>query len=162
MGVRRAETMAYCRARGLPWRHDPTNDDPTYLRNRVRHHLLPVLRTYNPAIDAALLRTATLLRDEDEWLDRLVSTRARRLLRSAPGAVEVPIEALRRQPRAAQRRLLRRAAATLTGGSEDLDFDAVERARNCAEPGGRRRAQLARRLVALRSGDTLKLVREGS
>jgi tRNA(Ile)-lysidine synthetase-like protein len=162
IGVRRAETAAYCRARGLSWQHDPTNDDTTFLRNRVRHHLLPVLRTYNPAIDAALLRTATLLRDEDEWLDRLVSIRARRLLRSVPDGVEIPVEAFRRQPRAAQRRLLRRAAATLAGGSENLDFEAVERARICAAPGGRRRAQLARRVVALRSGDTLKLEREGS
>ena len=43
LGVRRAETRACCAAAGLAWREDPTNAGDGPLRNRVRHHLLPLL-----------------------------------------------------------------------------------------------------------------------
>ena len=68
----RAETTAYCKERGLPWRDDATNAQPTYARNRVRHGLLPELAKIHPAAAANVLRTAALLRDEAEVLDALV------------------------------------------------------------------------------------------
>ena len=68
----RAETTAYCEERGLAWRDDPTNAEPTYARNRIRHGLLPELAKIHPAAAANVLRTAALLRDEAEVLDALV------------------------------------------------------------------------------------------
>jgi tRNA(Ile)-lysidine synthase len=35
--VTRAETTEYCRARGLPWRDDPSNATARYARNRIRN-----------------------------------------------------------------------------------------------------------------------------
>jgi tRNA(Ile)-lysidine synthase len=69
----REETAAYCRARGLPWREDPTNAEPTYARNRVRHQLLPALRELHPAAEENVLRTLAILRDEAAVLDALVA-----------------------------------------------------------------------------------------
>jgi tRNA(Ile)-lysidine synthase len=69
----REETAAHCRARGLPWREDPTNDELAYARNRVRHRLLPVLRELHPAADENVLRTLALLRDEAAVFDALVA-----------------------------------------------------------------------------------------
>ena len=54
--VGRAETVAYCEAREIRHLIDESNADPTFARNRVRGHLLPVLRTYSPSIDQALAR----------------------------------------------------------------------------------------------------------
>jgi tRNA(Ile)-lysidine synthase len=68
----RAETTAYCEARGLAWREDPSNAEPGFARNRVRNGLLPELATIHPAAAANVLRTAALLRDEAEVLDSLV------------------------------------------------------------------------------------------
>ena len=56
--VSRAEVIAYLRAVGQPWREDSSNRDPAFTRNRIRHELLPLLRTMNPAIVEALARTA--------------------------------------------------------------------------------------------------------
>ena len=41
--LRRAETQALCADLGLHPVHDPTNDDPRFRRNRVRHEVLPLL-----------------------------------------------------------------------------------------------------------------------
>jgi tRNA(Ile)-lysidine synthase len=72
LGCTREQTAAYCRERGLQWREDPTNDDLSYARNRVRHELLPALRALHPAAEANILRTLAILRDEAEVLDELV------------------------------------------------------------------------------------------
>jgi tRNA(Ile)-lysidine synthase len=72
LGVTRAETTAYCEARGLEWRDDPTNAEGEYARNRVRHRLAPALAEIHPAAARNVLRTAELLRDEAEVLDSIV------------------------------------------------------------------------------------------
>jgi tRNA(Ile)-lysidine synthase len=46
----RAEILAYCADRGLQPRTDPTNQDPTFFRNRLRRELIPYLETFNPEI----------------------------------------------------------------------------------------------------------------
>jgi tRNA(Ile)-lysidine synthase len=69
----RAETAAHCRERGLEWREDPTNESREYARNRVRHELLPALRSLHPAAEANVLRTLAILRDEAAVLDALVA-----------------------------------------------------------------------------------------
>ncbi len=68
----REQTTAYCEARGLAWRDDPSNDGSDYARNRVRHTLAPALAEIHPAAARNVLRTAELLRDEAEVLDGLV------------------------------------------------------------------------------------------
>ncbi len=40
--VPRATLRAWLDARGLTWREDPTNASPRFLRNRVRHEVLPL------------------------------------------------------------------------------------------------------------------------
>jgi tRNA(Ile)-lysidine synthase len=69
----RAETAAHCRARGLAWREDASNDDPRFARNRARAGLVPALRELHPAAEANVLRTLELLRAEADVLDELVA-----------------------------------------------------------------------------------------
>ena len=51
--------IAYLRSIDQRWREDATNADTVFTRNRIRHELLPLLRSFNPAIEDALVRTAT-------------------------------------------------------------------------------------------------------
>lgn len=73
LGVGRAQVTAYCESRDLPWRDDPTNEDGTFARNRVRHGLAAALAEVHPAAAANVLRTAELLREEAEVLEALAS-----------------------------------------------------------------------------------------
>ncbi|HYK49860.1 MAG TPA: tRNA lysidine(34) synthetase TilS, partial [Terriglobales bacterium] len=43
LGFRRVELEAFLRDQGQEWREDSSNRDLTFLRNRVRHRLLPML-----------------------------------------------------------------------------------------------------------------------
>ncbi len=69
----REQTTAYCEERHLAWRDDPSNAEPGYARNRVRHGLARALADVHPAAAQNVLRTAELLRDEGEVLDALVA-----------------------------------------------------------------------------------------
>ena len=63
LAVRRTETAAICAETGIEPVADPSNDDVSFARNRLRHETLPVLRALNPSVDAALLRLASSARE---------------------------------------------------------------------------------------------------
>jgi tRNA(Ile)-lysidine synthase len=71
LGLRRATTEAACAALGLtPWA-DPHNADPRFQRVRLRTQVLPLLdEVLQGGVAPALARTAGLLRDDLEALDR--------------------------------------------------------------------------------------------
>jgi tRNA(Ile)-lysidine synthase len=73
LGLRHAETVAVCAVVGLDPVDDPSNVDRRFLRNRVRHEVLPLLSDVAKRdIVPLLVRTASVLRDDDQLLDLLV------------------------------------------------------------------------------------------
>lgn len=126
--VSRQDTEAYCREVGIEFRCDASNLDPTFFRNRVRHHLLPLLRTFNPSISTSLGRLARLLADDELELERLVASAwPEQAVRDGEALIFDWAGWLSQSP-ALQRRLLRRARAELSGGA-DWSFQALESAR---------------------------------
>ncbi len=74
LGIRRAETAALCSDLGLPVVHDPSNQDPAFRRNRVRHELLPLLDDIAERDVASILaRQADLLSADAALLGELAS-----------------------------------------------------------------------------------------
>jgi tRNA(Ile)-lysidine synthase len=53
----------YATAHGIAYREDSSNRDPKYLRNRVRHELLPLIQQLRPGSHASLRRSSALLRE---------------------------------------------------------------------------------------------------
>jgi tRNA(Ile)-lysidine synthase len=78
LSVRKEELLSYLRARRLRFRTDATNNQPLFLRNRLR----PVLQAWEkerPGFLARVARTAGLLRDEEDyWSRRLARNGFRR------------------------------------------------------------------------------------
>jgi tRNA(Ile)-lysidine synthetase-like protein len=66
----RADIEAYIRELGIQPRLDRTNADRSYIRNRLRHDIMPLLEAINPQVRAALARTGQLARDDLEALQR--------------------------------------------------------------------------------------------
>jgi tRNA(Ile)-lysidine synthase len=72
LALRRADTVAVCADAGLVPLHDPSNDDLSIRRNRVRHELLPVLAAIGQRdVVPILARQAALLAADAELLDAL-------------------------------------------------------------------------------------------
>ena len=60
----KAELRAALEEAGLEWREDGTNDDPSFLRNRIRHALIPLLDEIRPGWASGLTRTGEVAK---EW-----------------------------------------------------------------------------------------------
>ena len=74
LALRRAETVGLCQALGITTLEDPSNRDPVFLRNRVRHELLPVMNQLaGRDLVPVLTRQADLLRDDSDLLDQLAA-----------------------------------------------------------------------------------------
>lgn len=75
LDLRRAETHAVCRHAGLDPVVDPSNLDPAFRRNRVRHEVLPLLdKVAGRDVVPLLARTAALAGQEAELLDAQAAT----------------------------------------------------------------------------------------
>jgi tRNA(Ile)-lysidine synthase len=109
LAVTRDQTAAYCRARGLAWRDDATNESERYARVRVRKDLLGALRGVHPGAEANVLRTAALLREETALLEGLVDE-------ELAGVGEITIARLQELAPALQRLVVTRLAEDATGG----------------------------------------------
>lgn len=74
LALRRAETEELCHLTGLALVDDETNRDPRFVRNRVRHELVPLLADVSGRDPAPILtRQADLLRDDDDLLADLAA-----------------------------------------------------------------------------------------
>jgi tRNA(Ile)-lysidine synthase len=129
--VGRLETELYCRALGLPFRSDPSNSDPALLRNRVRLHLLPLLRTYSPAIDSHLAQLGEIAGGDEEALDEVMQSAWWAAAQQDSGSVSFRWALWRTQSTAIQRRLLRRSVRHL--GGAQVSFRTLEAARRLVE-----------------------------
>jgi tRNA(Ile)-lysidine synthase len=112
LNVPRAEIVLWLKEHGSVWREDASNSDEAFLRNRVRHTILPMLgNELNPNIRDTILRTMEILREENAWMESLL-----------PGTDPNDLSSL---PLAARRRTLRNWL--FEQGAESVDFDAVEK-----------------------------------
>lgn len=124
--VKRADTMAFCASRGLKTLDDPSNADPRYPRNRVRHTLLPLLeREFNPAIRDALANLANLAREDETILEAAAGNASD--FEECDGTWRFDADALVALPLSLQRRVARKLLRAAGGTGKALAFDNVER-----------------------------------
>lgn len=65
----REEILAYARDQQLIWREDSSNLDKKYLRNKIRHDLIPVLKSLHPRFMENFSQSQGFLRDSNAILD---------------------------------------------------------------------------------------------
>ncbi len=68
INISRDEIKKYLISQKIKWIEDSSNKSKIYLRNRIRHELIPQLNNYNPNIVEVLSRTSNLLRVESDFL----------------------------------------------------------------------------------------------
>ncbi len=64
----REEIEEYLDQNGLQHIEDSSNATDDYSRNRIRHHVSPVLRELNPSFSAAVARMTESLREDEEYI----------------------------------------------------------------------------------------------
>jgi tRNA(Ile)-lysidine synthase len=115
----RDEIRGFLERHQQSWREDASNADWRFLRNRMRHDLLPKLQQdYNPKIIETLSNTARVLSEEADALQQLAREFVvAHAIHETPGRLLLPAELLRAQPRGLGKLILRETLRLL--GSED-------------------------------------------
>ena len=159
LGLSRPDARELAIAAGLPFEDDPSNLDPAFARNRIRHEVLPVLAELGEA-EANIAETHAELIEEAELLDALVLAELEGA--GAPaGSTSIAAAELRELAPGLRRLALRALAERAAGRGVPLGREhAAEIARLAASPeGGDRRARgrppgdLRGRPRALRAGE---------
>lgn len=126
--ARRSQIQAFVKKENITCVSDESNDDHRFLRNRIRHDLLPHLASaYNPRIHANLIQLADVMRTEEAWIGPLVTAQYEAaVLAHEKGTITLSAEALNQAHPALARRLVRKAIADLTGTLRRITFFHVQ------------------------------------
>jgi tRNA(Ile)-lysidine synthase len=112
---------------GQGYRLDSTNTDPRFMRNRIRRELIPLLTLLQPHAVRVIGRTASLLRQESEYLDAETDRALEHLdVRAGPEEVSASLAAWQALHPALRRRLLRRLIRIQSGDLRDIAERHVE------------------------------------
>jgi tRNA(Ile)-lysidine synthase len=128
LNVWREEIIIYCAANGLRPHYDSSNEAINFLRNRLRHLLIPMLETYNPKFREAVSHTSQSLAADHAFLTETVDAEWNKcVVRHNPDYIIFDGEKLAARSIGLRRNLVRRAISILRP-SQDVNYAALERA----------------------------------
>lgn len=156
----REETVVYCAVNGFRPRYDPSNASIDFLRNRLRHLLIPMLETYNPRFREAVWRTSVSLAGDYEVLvSTLDEAWASCVSQETVDYIAFESTKLTQRPVGLQRNLIRRAMERLHPEDMEINFTTLERVTRFINTSSHRaRMDLAGGIHLLREGQLIYVI----
>lgn len=159
----KSEVLEFLAVNELKFVLDKSNNDQRYLRNRIRHHLIPHLKSsYNKRIVKTINRFASIIRSEEEWIDDLIKPIFNKsVLAAENNSVALSISSINELHIAAQRRIIRKAIAEIKGNLRRITFSHIESVISLLNSGNAfGYIDLPDRIWIKRDGDTISFSRE--
>lgn len=72
LGINKDEIVAYLTKEQISFVIDQTNDSDAFLRNRIRHQVLPALKACDNRFEQNFLKTLTRLQETDDCIEQIV------------------------------------------------------------------------------------------
>jgi tRNA(Ile)-lysidine synthase len=130
----------------LSYRHDETNRQERFLRNRIRLRLLPLLRELNPQADQAILETARQIGEEEAEIEQLITLAFGGAIRRDPVRSELSLPLFDSYP-ALMRRVIASEIQRLEPGGRSVGAERLRQIMQESTP----RTDLSARLELIRS-----------
>jgi tRNA(Ile)-lysidine synthase len=128
--IYKSEVLQHCQAHGLSFCLDSSNAQSKYVRNQIRHELIPLLKLYNPQLPEALNRLADVMELEDNYLKQEVDAAYQKLVVEAPNGIQLPRSEFALLHPALQRRLIKLILSYLAPNAGSFDFLTTEKVRS--------------------------------
>ena len=157
----REEILSYLKEQGLSFKSDRSNLDQTYLRNKIRISLMPLLHEYQPRLIEHLSHMADILREEGDYLDKEAHRWISREGSISEGQTSIPIQPLRLLPKAMRYRIIRRLLMDVRRNLRRINWNHVTASDNLImseRPQGT--LNLPRGIVVRKTYDTLVIGKE--
>ncbi len=104
----REDVEKYLSSKSIGYVTDSTNFEDVYSRNKLRHHVMPVLRELNPRFAESLMRSGDIIRQDEEYL----SAEADKLIAENAKDDRISTSLLRGLPKSLSSRIIRKMAKT--------------------------------------------------
>ena len=127
--VSKSEIKEYLEKNHYQWRDDSSNNSRKFLRNRIRHELIPILQSYNPNIIQQLCNTAELLGKDELLLDEM----AKQVFISSKidkEHVMLDIKKIRSEAEAIRYRVYKQAIMAMKGDLKKISFRHIKAIEN--------------------------------
>lgn len=97
MFATRAQIEKYAQEHNLVFREDSSNKSDDYLRNKIRHHLIPVMEEISPGFDEAINKSIDNLNEADLLMRSIINEKKQQLFISNTGeTVKIDLKELQK------------------------------------------------------------------
>jgi tRNA(Ile)-lysidine synthase len=128
--IYKSEVLQHCEEHRLSFCIDSSNAQNKYVRNQIRHELIPLLKQYNPQLPEALNRLADVMGLEEDFLKQEVDTAYQKLVVEAANGLQLPRSGFALVHPALQRRLIKLILSYLAPNASAVDFLSTEKVRS--------------------------------
>lgn len=118
--VSRSEIESWLEERKQEYCTDATNYEDMYTRNRIRHHILPVLYQINPAAAGHMYQAAEELRETDRYISGLAAKELEQCCICQPEGVKIVQDCFAGADQVLQKKMLHQLLGTLAGSSLNI------------------------------------------
>lgn len=148
LSVNKTEIENYIRENFIPYCIDQSNFSTDYLRNRIRHQLLPlIMQEYNPRFVKSLNQLADIAACENEVIEQEIGRLwAKLIIKEQADEIILDADALSKLHQAYQQRIIMKALFTLHGESGWQSQDILQIKGLLAKPGSAKTLQLKKGL----------------
>lgn len=94
MFANRNQIEEYANKHKLEFREDSSNKSDDYLRNRIRHHLIPVIKELSPGVENAVNKSIDNLIDADLILDSIINEKKQQLFSLDNDNIQIDLKEL--------------------------------------------------------------------
>ena len=124
----REEIEDYCKDNDLQPKIDQSNFDNSYTRNKIRNQLIPYLKEeYNPNIIEAMARMASIIREEDEYIEEEVQKAYKEIaLEQSPKEIILDLKKFNLLKKVIKNRMVLYSVRQLFGSSAGIEKKHIE------------------------------------
>ncbi len=127
LSVSRIEIDDYAALNGLENIEDSSNAETVFLRNKIRHELIPFLKKYNDNLEETVLRMSDILKDEDNYLQRQALIAYQEVvLQEEDAQIKLDNRSIKNYDKAIQRRIVRLGIEKLFGYLPTVSMSYIE------------------------------------
>ena len=92
----RAQIVSYAKERAIEWREDRSNKETKYVRNKIRHKIVPLLKEIEPNFLNQLSKSQTFLQQSADIAQRKIQEEKHRLFKEDGATYKIEVAALKK------------------------------------------------------------------
>lgn len=159
----REEIEEYLNKNHIGFKTDSTNESDDYLRNKIRHHIIPYIKEdITDSVVDRINSTADIVSDADRYVEtQLNKAKERCVMKQEEVSIEVDVKRLKEEDQYIQSKLILKLLAELSNGGKDIGAVHVRSVQTLLNTEGSHAVDLPYRIRASKVYDTLTFNIEG-